>query len=300
MKVLFAIPHFFQQCHTPRSRHASVNVSKRQRLSAVRRCLVSIHAVLGEAQCLLSLGMPHARQVNQPTKITAHVIICTTPDGHLLSDLEEYTEFCDVLMCAVNPRLLGFECHRVLADRVGEYDYYAYLEDDLVITQPDLFQRLKFLSRHLSADSILLPNRFECRSTPPLKVYIDGPLAKVHSRQYSTLALTSRATKTYVVPYLGTHIMLTCPENPHSGCFFLSEEQMKRWSSARTFLDRDTRFVGPLESAATLNLAKSFRIFKPAPVNANVLEIQHFGSRMSWRLLARNANSLVEPRGTEE
>jgi hypothetical protein len=43
------------------------------------------------------------------------------------------------------------------------------------------------------------------------------------------------------------------------------------------FLDRDTCFTGPLESAATLGLLKTFQIYKPAPAMAGFLEIQHYG-----------------------
>jgi hypothetical protein len=53
---------------------------------------------------------------------------------------------------------------------------------------------------------------------------------------------------------------------------------MEYWANQPHFLDRDTRFIGPLESAATLGIMKTFRIYKPAPEHANFLEIQHFGS----------------------
>jgi hypothetical protein len=66
--------------------------------------------------------------------------------------------------------------------------------------------------------------------------------------------------------------------NPHSGCYFLNAEQMNHWVSKPYFLDGDTSFIGPLESAATLGIMRSFRVYKPANFNANFLEIQHFGS----------------------
>ncbi|NEP47205.1 MAG: calcium-binding protein, partial [Okeania sp. SIO2H7] len=66
--------------------------------------------------------------------------------------------------------------------------------------------------------------------------------------------------------------------NPHAGCYFLNAEQMKQWASKPYFLDRDTNFIGPLESAATLGIMKTFRIYKTAGPDASFLEIQHFGT----------------------
>ena len=53
---------------------------------------------------------------------------------------------------------------------------------------------------------------------------------------------------------------------------------MKHWASQPDFLDRDTSFIGPLESAATLGIMRNFKVYKPVSAYANFLEIQHFGS----------------------
>ncbi|WP_207436498.1 hypothetical protein, partial [Sabulibacter ruber] len=45
------------------------------------------------------------------------------------------------------------------------------------------------------------------------------------------------------------------------------------------FLDRDASFVGPLESAATLGIMRSFKIYKPHESCANFLEIHHACNR---------------------
>jgi hypothetical protein len=49
------------------------------------------------------------------------------------------------------------------------------------------------------------------------------------------------------------------------------------WSRQPHFLDRDTSFIGPLESAATLGIMRTFRIYKPTTSNAGFLEVQHSG-----------------------
>ena len=80
--------------------------------------------------------------------------------------------------------------------------------------------------------------------------------------------------------------------NPHSGCYFLNAEQMEKWASTPYFLDRDTSFIGPLESAATLGTMKTFRIYKPAADDSNFLEIQHFGT--TFLSLIGNQISILE------
>jgi hypothetical protein len=91
---------------------------------------------------------------------------------------------------------------------------------------------------------------------------------------------------------LGLELTFRRPSNPHSGCFFLTTKQLRAWASRRDFLDRDTRFIGPLESAATLGLMRAFRVYKSAPEVASFLEIEHAGTAFISNLRHR---SLVEP-----
>jgi hypothetical protein len=67
--------------------------------------------------------------------------------------------------------------------------------------------------------------------------------------------------------------------NPHSGCYFLTGEQMAHWARQPHFLDRDISFIGPLESAATLGILQTFSIYKSAVEHAGFLEIQHYDTR---------------------
>ena len=54
---------------------------------------------------------------------------------------------------------------------------------------------------------------------------------------------------------------------------------MESWASKPYFLDRDISFAGPLESAATLGIMKTFRVYKPAPASAGFFEIRHANAR---------------------
>jgi len=181
----------------------------------------------------------------------------------------------------ITPLHLGFQCRAVLRDRWGNYDYYCYLEDDLIIHDPWFLAKLRWFNSCVSGDNVLLPNRFE-RAPGPLahKAYVDGDLAP---------HVTSRFQKIDEAPQLqanvmGRSIVFQRPLNPHAGCYFLNREQMKYWTQRPDFLDYDCSFIGPLESAATLGLMRSFRIYKPAAEHANFLEIEHYGTQFIGQL----------------
>jgi hypothetical protein len=121
---------------------------------------------------------------------------------------------------------------------------------------------------------LLQPNRYEVSPQGAVfKAYIDGDLVA---------GATAKFQKVEEQPQLVGKIMeqpisFERTLNPHSGCYFLNAEQMAHWAKQSHFLDRDTSFVGPLESAATLGIMRTFRVYKPIPAYANFLEIQHFG-----------------------
>ena len=66
------------------------------------------------------------------------------------------------------PRLLGFEAQRVLleafaaAETAGEpFDYIAFLEDDILLTDADFFLKLRCFNESFGDQYLLMPNRIE-------------------------------------------------------------------------------------------------------------------------------------------
>ncbi len=207
-------------------------------------------------------------------KRRVHLKVVTSRGHDLLGDCRPRCSF-DQVNLDVELFSLPFECHALLRDNLGKYDYYCYLEDDLILHDPWLFDKLRWFNQQFGSDCLLQPNRYEVSAKGPVhKAYIDGdlaprvtaPLQDVHDRPM----LTAEA--------FGRPVEFVRPLNPHSGCFFLNAEQMEHWAKQPYFLDRDTSFIGPLESAATLGIMKTFRVYKPAPANADFLEIQHYGT----------------------
>jgi hypothetical protein len=278
MRILVAIPHYYARRgdDSPDGLwHGSVRQDPRERISAVSACIASLHQLYGPAQCMID----HASRVTVPangrTAGRVDVVVCTTGDDHLVGGLGlPAGSFTHRPTDGAAP-LLGFECHAVLRDRLGEYDYYAYLEDDLIAHDPWLFMKLGWFTAELGDDVLLQPNRYEVGPLDLVgKAYIDGDLPAEATAPFQDVSVAPVATGRL----LGTTVEFRRAMNPHAGCFFLNARQMESWAHRADFLDRDTRFVGPLESAATLGIMRAFRVYKAAAESAGFLEIQHFGT----------------------
>jgi hypothetical protein len=60
---------------------------------------------------------------------------------------------------------------------------------------------------------------------------------------------------------------------------------MEVWASKPWFADEDCSFAGPLESAASLGIIKTFRQYKPSTANAAFLELEHLHPRYLGKAL---------------
>ncbi len=273
MKILLTIPHFYQA--QTDARHASQYRDPRPRFEALTACLTNLHLHFGRAQYAFDIQHRVAYSINQPHAHEVDVVICTTQGKHLLSHLA--LPAGSYLHCETQsePMRLGFECQAVLRDRRGQYDYYGYLEDDLILHDPWFFAKIIWFNKAVGDHCLLQPNRYE---SSPLgaahKVYVDGNILPGATAQFQNV----REQPEIVGDLLATPIRFVRPLNPHSGCYFLNAAQMEHWLRQPYYLDRDTSFIGPLESAATLGIMRTFRVYKPAPECADLLEIQHFGT----------------------
>jgi len=171
---------------------------------------------------------------------------------------------------------LGFACHEVLRKALGSYDWYRYLEDDLLITDPMFLPKLEWFVREHGEETTLSPHRYERSLIEPVhKLYHDGSV-----RPDFTAAWQDVGDRRFLeASALGMPLRFERWPNPHSGCFFLTSKQMEIWASKPWFLDGDCSFAGPLESAASLGIIRTFRQYKPSPVNAGFFELEHLHPR---------------------
>lgn len=271
MKILITIPHYYNasiQCG-----HGSSCNKPLQRVSALALCLYNLQSLFGRSQFMIDIFNKKAIPANINLSNNLDIVICTTDDKHLLSHVtlpkwfyQHHERFLE------NPKFLGFECQKILKENLGKYDYYCFMEDDLIINDPLFFEKIKWFSDDFM--NLLQPNRYEVSNRGMvLKSYVDGDIRPAATQNYQNINEFSEITK----EFLGQNILFKRPYNTHSGCFFLSQKQMEYWASQPHFLDMDASFISPLESSASLGIMKTFRVYKPAVENANFLEIQHYG-----------------------
>jgi hypothetical protein len=280
-RALFVIPHYYAPGN---AFYGSTGSDPNARASALERVIGGLHQSLGARQAfLISLqqhvpgkGNGHVIHANTSTQVHLEIAICTTGDKHLLRNLSIPDHLYSHHSTQTDPMLLGFAARDYLKANLGRYDWYCYLEDDLLITDSLLFSKLEWFVATHGEMTTLSPHRFERSLTEPAhKLYIDGsvhagftaPWQDVKEQQYLE------------ADHYGMNLRFERWPNPHSGCFFLTAHQMAQWAGQNHFMERDCSFAGPLESAASLGIIKTFRQYKPSPQNASFFEIEHLHPR---------------------
>jgi hypothetical protein len=277
-RVLVTIPHVYNPAGDPR--YSSSGPAVAARVEALGACITALRQNFGSSWRFLNHEHLVIEEVGRTDTFELDIVICTTGQLHLLPDLDVPTDWYEPRSSLVDPMMVGFECHEVLRERFGSYDCYCYLEDDIVVHDVAVFKKVEWFADTFGARNVLGPHRYE-RTTA--KLYIDGHIPVVW---------TSEAQDITNVPCLDgvfsdRMVRFWRPRNPHSGCFILTAEQFERWLRQPYFLDRDVRFVGPLESAATLGIMKAFRLYKSNYSYAEFFEVEHHDSKWStWATTA--------------
>ncbi|MEM1070965.1 MAG: calcium-binding protein [Planctomycetota bacterium] len=290
MRILITIPHYFHKSGDVSkplpSSYGSLNDDLERRAASLQDTVTSLHQLFGFPQAMIRVADRTTIPANQSMQCEIHVVVVTVQHQHLLHEAELGSQSCHHCIVDHDPSELGFACQRVLRDRWGNYDIYGFLEDDLAIRDPWFFEKLRWFNGHVGDECVLLPNRYELSMTQLYqKCYLDGDLAERVTQPFQDISVMPELSSTV----LGKGVRLVRPLNPHSGCFFLTAAQMKKWISSPTFGVATSAFVGPLESAATLGVMTQFRVYKPAPENASFLEIQHAGERFARLIRRRQA-----------
>jgi hypothetical protein len=270
VRVLFAVAHFYSRDTQGGGKpgHASVGGPEAKRVAALTACIGSVLQHFG-GQYVIDIYRRRLEPAG--TGGAADVVVCTTRGRHVLDLLPLPPDSFTRLETDADPPYLGFECHKALAERLGEYDYYCYLEDDLVLHDPLFFDKLSWFNGQAGDDCALQPNRFERSLGRYRKVYIDGDIRPGATEAFQNV----REHPVLKGRIMGRETSFFRPHNPHSGCFFLNAGQMRVLSERPYFAKPEKDFISPLESAATLHLMRTFRVYKPTPENASFLEIEH-------------------------
>ena len=176
---------------------------------------------------------------------------------------------------------------RRLLEQSAKYDILGYMEDDLLIEDPEFFQKLACLHRDLPSEYCVIPHRCEHipgRGDVILSGDPDGGRPdlfwdtneQIRFRWPTGDKLLYRAT------------------NPHSGCYFLSNKQAKivlgfwesnQWSSS-------FQLSGPLEQAGSGMLLPVLKVMKPIPADYRFLMVRHLDEL--WKNHAFEEKQIME------
>jgi hypothetical protein len=275
MRILVVVPHYFGPSRPEYSSQALGScIEPIGRIAGLNEMIVALHGHFGpnrytfEGNAIAADDVAPARRVD--------IIIVTQRDRNILAQLGLAPGTFETVYVEGNPTQIPFHAQPLLRDRLGSYDFYCSMEDDLIIHDHEFFEKLLWFQRTFGPKALLAPVRFELASTgTPAKVIIDPELPKNWSDVFRRQNQMGRLEGVCRERSQTFHL----PSNPHAGCFFLTQEQMAYWIEQPSFNDCDVSWVGPLESAATLSVGKVFDIYKSVQPDPFFLSIQHFGAR---------------------
>ncbi len=277
MRVLVAIAHFFRA--EENSKHASTDPRRREsRAQIIRSVIAGYRGQFGPTQ---SINVAARRFEQEPARIATLDIVLLTDGPHHLVPPEDAARLGAIVIDAkpADPRRLGFAAHRYMADHRDAYDLFCFSEDDLRVSDPSFFDKIAAFTRSFGPKRILVPNRYEWNPRAGrLKTFIDGDLRRGLMQPYEA-ALPDESVLEQ--PALGRAIALRRAGNPHAGFFAITAAQLAHWIAQPYFGDEDCSFIGPLESAATLGMLKTFPIYKSTGQDLGWLQIEHVDNRFS-------------------
>jgi FkbM family methyltransferase len=264
-RLLFVIPHYYRQDVS--SALGSEREAAHVRGNALAHTITCLYETFGPSALVRPEVCAPASMRN-----TVDVIVVTTGQHHAMDHIGPVALLAHHERTEVEPLALPFAAHRVLAAAVGRYDGFGYLEDDIVVHDPFLFEKQQWFSSCVGDDALLMPARYE--ASGGAKAYPDADLPPV-----ALAGLTlPQGPPTVAATWMDLELTFTRPSNPHSGTFFVSAQQMTRLARHPLFGVPNAAFVGPLETAATAAVTESFRVYKTATPNTDFLEVEHQGS----------------------
>jgi len=274
VRILLAVVHYWNP--EGGGLHGSLRPNPRPRIEAFQQQLLALQR-LGGHQAQLNMASMAAEPANNLLKHSIDIKVITDGEHHILNRLDEPYRglFQMVITEPSSPKHLGFEAQRFLASRLDQnYDLYVYFEDDLIVLDPWFFHKIEWFRMQTGDDCLILPHRIELAPHPHAvdRFFIDGPMPDKELRM-----VVPNPEAAIAAQWPGGTLYFESPRNPHAGCFALSASQLHHWSIQPWWQDGDTSWISPLESAATLGIAKTFRLFKPVMAQASWLELQHWG-----------------------
>ncbi len=169
-----------------------------------------------------------------------------------------------------DPMFVEYNAHDVFKLHVNAYDYFLFLEDDIILNDSWFLEKIKnFNDASPKNNFVLLPHRFEYYIG--LKYYFEQ----------SVLIKDTLQPHKYLeqLTIISGGIKFSIYENPHAAFYCLNKEQMQLWINSGYKWKNKVVAFGALESAATFCLYENFQFFNPHPDNISYFEVQHYGNK---------------------
>jgi len=216
----------------------------------------------------------HTRQEKLEGVDQIDLRIVTVKDRHLLTHARIPAESFTHVQVDIDPLTLGFHAHTILQENAGKYDYYVYLEDDILIEDPDLFLKIGYLNRAATqagiTNALFQPQRYESALGLGAR---EKQLYNAIVMDYQTELRASE--RVLAAEYLGRRVHFEVTTLPHAGCFFLNEQQLNTLVGKENFGHLDRMWVTPLDTAATYAIGMNFKVYKPVLSDYLFLAVRH-------------------------
>ena len=276
LRVLLTIPHVF----APRegSLYSSQTASKKSlKQTALHGATLGnlarlgrrhwIHASLGKGKSVVT------RELSTSDGVDLTIELITPTNATLADSLPEHPSLLRLEPNVSDLTQVPLVAARRALEQAHHYDLVGYIEDDLAIESRDFFQRIMWLVEQFGPKYVFLPHRSEQipgRGDVILSGDPDGGRPDLFWDTGETLNVTWPLGE--MCFYRAT--------NPHSGCWFLSQQQaiaLCHYWSKNNWVS-SFQLSGPLEQAASGLLLPLFHIMKPNPEHYRFLMIRHLDS----------------------
>lgn len=272
MKILVVMPHYYY-AQSEGARFRSL------RPSALEPRTRMLEEVVGRLQLYFggkAFGAIHDKKSFIPIEGVDQIDlrIVTVKDRHLLTYARIPAESFTHVQVDIDPLTLGFHAHTILQENAGKYDYYVYLEDDILIEDPDLFLKIGYLNRAATqagiTNALFQPQRYESALGLGAR---EKQLYNAIVMDYQTELRASE--RVLAAEYLGRRVHFEVTTLPHAGCFFLNEQQLNTLVGKENFGHLDRMWVTPLDTAATYAIGMNFKVYKPVLSDYLFLAVRH-------------------------
>jgi len=200
------------------------------------------------------------------------IIINTLPNKNIVSFLPAYIREKVIVQESKveDPMLAGYYAQELMIEAKNSFDWFLFLEDDAVIRDSCMLEKIAFFNTHFQVNDILMPNRYEM--CDGVKHYID-----ITFDASGKPGLVWNGLSTVEI---GGIKFSEC-QNAHGAMYCLNQKQLQQWIDSGRYWRNKMVSTGPLESAATFCLFECFNLYKPHYSNLHFLEVLHYDVKYS-------------------